>query len=415
MSQLRQPCQLRVSAWLSHRLPALFTWYHQHLVGYRVPRNLNFWYCFGVLLLVLLLNQLSSGIVLASHYVPTTAGAFASVEMTIMREIPFGWLARYLHTTGASLLFAVLSLHALRGLLYGSYRAPRELVWCIGLLLYVLLMGEAVTGYVLPWGQLSYWGARIVVDLVGGVPVVGDGLAGWLQAGATLGDGALGKCFILHIVVMPLLLLGLIGLHVLALRSVGSSHPPVLHPSQEPVHTIPFHPYYTVKDLWAVSVLLLISAVVIFYYPDGGGHFLEAENAIPADPDHTPSQIHPVWYLTPWYGLLQFIPGNAAGLCAVSCAIAVWFFLPWLDRSPVRALAQRPLWARAAFALMILALIGLGGVASTDAAMRWRLPLLTALASSYFGFFCTLPLWSGIEGRSQVSSQVNEHDQSTPR
>ena len=357
--------------WVDARFPLMENW-RSHLSEYYAPKNFNFWYYMGSLALLVLVMQIVTGIFLTMHYKPDAAQAFASVEY-IMREVSFGWLVRYMHSTGASLFFLVVYLHMFRGLLYGSHRKPRELLWIFGVLIYLCLMGEAFFGYLLPWGQMSFWGAQVIVNLFGTVPFIGPDLSEWIRGDYVISDATLNRFFAFHVIALPLVLLGLVAAHILALHEVGSNNPDGieiknnLDAKGKPVDGIPFHPYYTVKDAFGAAVFLFVFAIIVFFAPEVGGYFLEANNFIPADPLKTPLHIAPVWYFTPYYSILRAIPplfnSQFPGVAAMGAATMILFVLPWLDRSPVKSIRYRgPIFKRwvAAFVVAFLILGYLG-------------------------------------------------------
>jgi len=336
--------------WIDARFPLTKLW-KEHLSEYYAPKNFNFWYYFGSLSLLVLAMQIVTGIFLTMHYKADATEAFASVEY-IMRDVPFGWLIRYMHSTGASAFFICVYLHMFRGLLYGSYRKPRELVWIFGVLIFLSLMGEAFFGYLLPWGQMSFWGAQVIVNLFGSIPLIGPDLAIWIRGDYVISDATLNRFFAFHVIALPLVLLGLVAVHILALHEVGSGNPDGIEiksnkdPSTgHPVDGIPFHPYYTVKDIFGVSVFLFVFAVILFFAPSMGGFFLEENNFIPANPMQTPAHIAPVWYFTPYYSVLRAVPpmleSQFPGVACMGLAVLLFFFLPWLDRSVVRSIRYR--------------------------------------------------------------------------
>src|SRR5215216_3472583 len=297
--------------WVDNRFPLSKLWNDQW-GQYYAPKNFNFWYIFGSLAMLVLVIQIVTGIFLTMHYKPDAAQAFASVEY-IMRDVPFGWLIRYLHSTGASAFFIVIYLHMFRGLMYGSYRGPRELIWIFGMIIYLMLMAEAFFGYLLPWGQMSYWGAQVIVNLFDALPLIGPDLSLWIRGDYVVSDATLNRFFAFHVIAIPLVLVGLVMAHLMALHEVGSNNPDgieikeTLGPDGHPLDGIPFHPYYTVKDTFGVMVFMAVFAIVMFFMPELGGYFLEYNNFIPADPLKTPSHIAPVWYFTPYYSILRAI------------------------------------------------------------------------------------------------------------
>ena len=341
----------KLIGWIDDRFPLMKMW-NEHLAEYYAPKNFNFWYFFGSLALLVLVIQIISGIFLVMHYKPDAELAFASVEY-IMRDVPYGWLIRYIHSTGATAFFVVVYLHMLRGLMYGSYKKPRELIWLFGMFIYLALMAEAFMGYLLPWGQMSYWGAQVIISLFGAIPVVGDDLTLWIRGDFVISDATLNRFFSLHVIALPLVLIFLVVAHILALHEVGSNNPDGVEIKKNkdengiPRDGIPFHPYYSVKDVVGVVVFLILFAAVVFFAPEFGGWFLEKDNFVPANPLKTPEHIVPLWYFTPFYAILRAIPPIFAsqfpGVLAVFAAIAVLFFLPWIDRHPVKSIRYREL------------------------------------------------------------------------
>jgi ubiquinol-cytochrome c reductase cytochrome b subunit len=355
--------------WVDERFPLTATW-KQHLSEYYAPKNFNFWYFFGSLALVVLVIQIVSGIFLTMHYKPDADQAFASVEY-IMRDVPWGWVIRYVHSTGASMFFVVVYLHMFRGLIYGSYRKPRELLWIVGMLIYLCLMAEAFFGYLLPWGQMSYWGAQVIVNLFGAVPFIGSDLAIWIRGDYVVSDATLNRFFAFHVIAVPLVLLGLVAAHLVALHEVGSNNPDGIEIKKKknpatgvPLDGIPFHPYYTVKDIFGVIVFLMVFTVIVFFVPEMGGYFLEYNNFIPADSLATPAHIAPVWYFTPFYSILRAIPpllgSQFPGVLGMGAAVVIMFLLPWLDRSAVKSIRYRGLLYKAALAIFVVVFFVLG-------------------------------------------------------
>ena len=337
--------------WVDRRFPLTST-IKAHLTEYYAPKNFNFWYFFGSLALLVLVMQLLTGIFLTMHYKPSVAEAYASVELFIMRDVFGGNIIRYMHSTGASMFFVVVYLHMFRGLIYGSYRAPRELIWLFGVGIFLVLMGEAFFGYLLPWGQMSYWGAQVITSLFETVPFIGPSLAEWIRGDYLVSDATLNRFFAFHVIALPLVLLGLVAVHLVALHEVGSNNPDGVEIKANkdkktgiPLDGIPFHPYYTVKDLVGVVVFLIVFASIVFFAPEMGGYFLEHNNFIPADPLKTPEHIAPVWYFTPYYSILRAIPpimnSQFPGVAAMGLSVMVFALLPWLDRSPVKSIRYR--------------------------------------------------------------------------
>lgn len=395
--------------WIDARLPVSRLW-RDHLSHYYVPKNLNFFYIFGSLALLVLVNQLLTGIWLTMHYTPTADGAFASIEY-IMRDVEYGWLLRYLHTTGASAFFIVIYLHMFRGLLYGSYQKPRELVWIFGMSIYLVLMAEAFMGYLLPWGQMSYWGAQVIISLFGAIPIIGADLAQWIRGDYLVSGVTLNRFFALHVVALPILILGLVVLHILALHEVGSNNPDGIDikrlkdASGKPLDGIAFHPYYTVKDLLGVAVFLFVFSAVVFFFPQVGGYFLESANFEPANVLKTPEHIAPVWYFTPFYAILRAIPDKLMGVVAMGFAIAILFVLPWLDRSPVRSMRYKGWASRTALALFCLSFLMLGylGMQAPGPITTWIARVCTLL---YFGYFLAMPFYTRHEATKPVPDRV---------
>ncbi len=396
--------------WIEARLPVGRVW-RNHLSQYYVPKNLNVFYIFGSLALLTLLNQLLTGIWLTMNYTPTAEGAFASIEY-IMRDVEYGWLLRYLHSTGASAFFIVIYLHMFRSLLYGSYQKPRELVWVFGMSIYLLLMAEAFMGYLLPWGQMSYWGAQVIISLFGAIPIVGADLAQWIRGDYLVSGVTLNRFFALHVVALPLLIVALVVLHILALHEVGSNNPDGIDIKRlrdadgKPLDGIAFHPYYTVKDLLGVAVFLFVFSTVVFFFPQMGGYFLEPANFEPANVLKTPEHIAPVWYFTPFYAILRAVPDKLMGVCAMGLAIAIVFVLPWLDRSPVKSMRYKGGFSRAALALFCLAFVALGylGMQPATTATIWAARVCMVL---YFCYFLAMPLYTRREVTRPVPDRIS--------
>ncbi|MCA1713741.1 MAG: cytochrome bc complex cytochrome b subunit [Gammaproteobacteria bacterium] len=405
--------------WVNARAPGMMPVYRKHMTEYYAPKNFNFWYYMGSLALLVLVMQIVTGIFLTMHYKPSAAEAFASVEY-IMRDVEWGWLIRYMHSTGASLFFIVVYLHMFRGLMYGSYQKPRELVWILGMLIYLVLMAEAFMGYVLPWGQMSFWGAKVIISLFGAIPVVGTGLTEWIMGDYLPGDATLGRFFALHVIALPLVLLLLVVLHLGALHEVGSNNPDGVDikygakgnrwSPDAPVDSIPFHPYYTVKDLVGVGFFLLIAAFIIFFAPGFGGWFLEHDNFVEANRLVTPEHIKPVWYFTPYYAMLRVIPHKLSGVIVMFAAIAILFAVPWLDRAKVRSYRYRGLLSKIALGIFVVSFVWLmkiGAGPGTDPVETWIGRVLTFL---YFAFFITMPLWTRLDKTRPVPERVTTHD-----
>jgi len=399
--------------WVDARFPATKMW-EEHLSKYYAPKNFNFWYFFGSLALLVLVLQIVTGIFLTMHYKPDAALAFASVEY-IMRDVEWGWLIRYLHSTGASAFFIVIYLHMFRGLIYGSYKQPRELVWLFGMFLYMALMAEAFMGYLLPWGQMSFWGAQVIISLFGAIPFIGDQLALWIRGDFVVADATLNRFFAFHVIAVPLVILGLVVAHIIALHEVGSNNPDGVEIKKLkdkngiPLDGIPFHPYYSVKDIVGVTVFLFIFSLVLFYAPEMDGWFLEAANFVPADPLKTPLHIAPVWYFTPFYAILRAVPSIAGssfpGVVAMGLSIVFLFLLPWLDRSPVKSIRYRGIYFRTAIVLFVISFLALGFLGTQPVT-----PLYTLLARIfsviYFAFFVLMPIYTSLDKDKPVPERV---------
>ena len=398
--------------WLDKRLPVT-EFIDNQLTGYYAPKNFNFWYFFGFIALAVLVLQLLTGIFLTMFYKPGEATSFDSVEF-IMREVNYGWLIRYLHSTGASAFFIVVYLHMFRAFLYGSYKAPRELLWIIGMLVYLALMAEAFMGYVLPWGNMSFWGAQVIVNLFGTIPLIGPGLVEWIRGDYAIADATLNRFFALHVVAVPLILLALVGLHLVALRRVGSNNPDGIEikakvgPNGKPLDGIPFHPYYTVKDTVGIAAFLVIFAIIVFYAPTFGGLFLESANFGGANPVSTPPDITPVWYFTPFYAILRAIPDQRLGALAMLLAIVAFFLLPWLDRSPVKSIRYKGWMSRVALAVFVVSFVGLGFMGMRPPEGIYVV-LGRTFAVLYFLFWILMPFYSRWDRVRPVPERVVYH------
>ncbi|MEO6269274.1 MAG: cytochrome bc complex cytochrome b subunit [Lautropia sp.] len=442
--------------WVDQRFPLTSNW-KAHLSEYYAPKNFNFWYFFGSLAMLVLVIQIITGIFLVMHYKPDAAKAFQSVEY-IMRDVPWGWLIRYMHSTGASAFFVVVYLHMFRGLLYGSYRKPRELLWIFGCLIFLTLMAEAFFGYLLPWGQMSYWGAQVIVNLFQAIPLIGPDLSVWIRGDYVVGDATLNRFFSFHVIAIPLVLLGLVAAHILALHEVGSNNPDGIEIKEKkdatgkPLDGIPFHPYYSVHDLYGVAIFLTLFSAVIFFAPEMGGYFLEFNNFVPADPLKTPLHIAPVWYFTPFYsilratteefvlyGLLPFLLVLLAlilltarhalaklialvviggmvigffvldakfwGVVGMGASVMIFFAMPWIDHSPVRSIRYRPDWHKYVYGVFALVFLVLGyfGVQPPSPVSERLSQVCTLL---YFGFFLFMPWWSAMGKSKPVPDRV---------
>ena len=451
------PVSQKFMTWVDNRFPATKL-YNEHLAEYYAPKNFNFWYFFGSLALLVLVIQIVTGIFLVMHYKPDAAYAFASVEY-IMRDVPWGWLVRYMHSTGASAFFVVVYLHMFRGLIYGSYRKPRELVWIFGVAIFLCLMAEAFMGYLLPWGQMSYWGAQVIINLFAAVPFIGPDLAILIRGDYVVGDATLNRFFAFHVIAVPLVLLGLVVAHIIALHEVGSNNPDGVEIKEKkdpatgrPLDGIPFHPYYTVHDILGVSVFLIAFSAVVFFAPEFGGFFLEFNNFIPADPLKTPAHIAPVWYFTPYYSMLRAITsqmmyvliacvalgaiaivlrtrlnsilkavvlGGAVvsiaammaidakfwGVAVMGGAVLILFFLPWLDYSPVKSIRYRPTWQKWLYGIFVVNFFVLGYLGVLPPfPVGERVSQVGTLF--YFGFFLLMPWWSRLGEFKPVPDRV---------
>ena len=399
--------------WIDHRFPLTKLW-KEHLSEYYAPKNFNFWYFFGSLAMLVLVLQIATGIVLTMHYKPDAAQAFASVEY-IMRDVPWGWLIRYMHSTGASAFFVVVYLHMFRGLLYGSYRKPRELVWIFGTLIFLALMAEAFMGYLLPWGQMSYWGAQVIINLFSAIPFIGPDLSQVIRGDFVISDATLNRFFAFHVIAVPLILIGLVAAHIIALHEVGSLNPDGVEIKKQkdangvPLDGIPFHPYYTVKDIVGVVVFLFFFCIVVFFMPEGGGYFLEYNNFIPANPLVTPLHIAPVWYFTPFYSILRAVTYPLFGLdakfwgvIAMGASVVIIAFLPWLDRSPVKSIRYKGPLTKILLAIFVFGFFILGylGVKAPDYKFFGVLPgapIAQIFSVYYFAFFLLMPWWSKMD------------------
>ncbi|MDI1271550.1 MAG: cytochrome b [Polaromonas sp.] len=450
------PAAARLMNWVDNRFPASKL-YKEHMSEYYAPKNFNFWYVFGSLALLVLVIQIVTGIFLTMHYKPDAALAFGSVEY-IMRDVPWGWLIRYMHSTGASAFFVVVYLHMFRGLIYGSYRKPRELIWIFGCAIFLALMAEAFMGYLLPWGQMSYWGAQVIVNLFAAIPFIGPDLALLIRGDYVVGDATLNRFFAFHVIAVPLVLLGLVVAHLIALHEVGSNNPDGVEikakkdAAGKPLDGIPFHPYYTVHDIFAVSVFLMIFSAIIFFAPEAGGYFLEYNNFIPADPLKTPLHIAPVWYFTPYYSMLRAITSEMMyaliacvlagavlgvlkakiatlfklvivgaavvligamlmidakfwGVVVMGGAVIILFFLPWLDNSAAKSIRYRPTWHSWLYGIFVVNFLVLGYLGiNPPSLINERVSQVGTLF--YFGFFLLMPWWSRLGTFRPVPDRV---------
>jgi len=399
-------------AWLNKRLP-VDEFIDSQLIGYFAPKNFNIWYFFGALALLVFVVQILSGIFLTMHYKPSESAAFDSVEY-IMREVEWGWLIRYMHSTGASFFFIVVYLHMFRAMMYGSYRAPRELLWILGTLLYLALMAEAFMGYVLPWGNMSYWGAQVIVNLFGTIPVIGPGIVEWIRGDYGIADSTLNRFFALHVIAVPFAIAFLVVMHLVALRQTGSNNPDGIEikektgPNGKPIDGIPFHPYYTVKDTVGVGVFLTLFCSVIFFAPTFGGLFLEKPNFEPANELSTPEHIAPVWYFTAFYAMLRAVPDQQLGALLMLLAIVVLFFLPWLDRSPVKSIRYKGWLSKIALALFVVSFVVLSYLGLKPASDLYVI-LARVFTAVYFAYFLLMPWYTRIEKCKPAPERVTYH------
>ena len=412
-----------VMDWVNERAPALMPMYRKHMTEYYAPKNFNIWYIFGILSTVVLVNQILTGIFLTMHFKPSAAEAFDSVEY-IMRDVEWGWLIRYMHSTGASLFFICIYLHMFRGLMYGSYKKPRELVWLLGMVIYLVLMAEAFMGYVLPWGQMSFWGAKVIISLFGAIPVIGGDLTQWIMGDFNPGDATLNRFFALHVIALPLVLLLLVVLHLGALHEVGSNTPDGVEIKKgpkgnrwsptAPADGVPFHPYYTVKDTFYVGCFLMVAAFIIFFIPNFGGLFLEHDNFTAANALVTPAHIKPVWYFTPYYAMLRVVPSffgiKLWGVLVMGGAIVVLFLLPWLDRSKVKSYRYRGWLSWLMLGLFVLSFVWLGIIGGGPGTDPKEAVIGRILTVYYFLFFLTMPIWTSIDKTKPVPQRVTMHD-----
>ena len=406
------PMVKRLWAWINRRLP-VDAFIESQMTGYYAPKNFNIWYFFGSIALVVLVLQLLTGIMLTMFYKVGETTSFDSVEY-IMREVNYGWLIRYLHSTGASAFFIVVYLHMFRAFLYGSYKKPRELLWLFGMAVYLALMAEAFMGYVLPWGNMSFWGAQVIVNLFGTIPGIGPGLVEWIRGDYGIADATLNRFFALHVALLPLALLLLVVLHLVALHESGSNNPDGIEihdkvgPDGKPLDGIPFHPYYSVKDIVGIAVFFVLFAIVVFFVPTLGGLFLEAPNFEPANPLSTPEHIAPVWYFTPFYAILRAVPDQRMGALLMLLAVVSFLFVPWLDRSPVRSMRYRGWMSRTALALFALSFVMLGYLGLQPAEGLYVV-LARVFAVIYFAFFWLMPIYTKLDPVKPVPERVVYH------
>lgn len=398
--------------WIDDRFPFTKTMKY-HATEYYASKNFNFWYMFGVLAMVVLVIQLLTGIFLTMNYKPSAEEAFASVEY-IMRDVEWGWLIRYMHSTGASFFFIVVYLHMFRAMLYGSYKKPRELIWIIGMLIFFALMAEAFAGYLLPWGQMSYWGAQVIISLFGAIPAIGDSIVEFIRGDYSISDITLNRFFALHVIVLPLALIGLVFVHIVALHEVGSNNPDGVDIKKNkdekgiPLDGVAFHPYHTSKDLVGIIVFLMIFSAVIFFAPEMGGYFLEYANFVPANLLATPEHIAPVWYFTPFYAILRAVPDKLWGSILIATSVALPLFLPWLDRSRVKSIRYRGWMYKSALSLFVVSFVTLGwlGVQPAEGPYVIAARIFSVI---YFAFFLLMPYYTAIDKTKPVPERVVYH------
>lgn len=406
----------KLLTWIDDRFPLTKVW-NEHLAKYYAPKNFNFWYYFGSLSLLMLVMQIVTGIFLTMHYKPDTNLAFGSVEY-IMRDVSWGWLIRYMHSVGASFFFIVVYLHMFRALLYGSHRKPRELVWLLGMVIYVALMAESFMGYLLPWGNMSYWGAQVIISLFDAIPLIGPTLSEWIRGDFVVSDATLNRFFAFHVIAIPLILVALVFMHIVALHQVGSNNPDGIEikkkkgPDEVPLDGIPFHPYYTVKDIVGVSVFLMLFAAVVFFAPELGGWFLERDNFVPANILQTPPEIVPLWYFTPFYSILRAntfaffgVDAKLWGVIFMGLSIVLFFFLPWLDRSPVKSIRYRGWMYKASLMLFAVVFLVLGYLGTRPAAGP-NLIIAQLCTVLYFAFFLLMPWYTKYDRTKPVPERV---------
>ncbi len=402
--------------WIDERFPLTKVW-EEHLSKYYAPKNFNFWYIFGILATVVLANQIVTGIFLTMHYKPDTGLAFASVEY-IMRDVPWGWLIRYMHAVGSSMFFIVVYLHMFRGIMYGSHRKPRELIWLFGMLIFVALMAEAFMGYLLPWGNMSYWGAQVIISLFDAIPYIGSGLSEWIRGDFVVSDATLNRFFAFHVIALPMVLIALVFVHIVALHKVGSSNPDGIEikkkkgPDGIPLDGIPFHPYYTVKDLVVVILFLMVFSSIIFFSPEMGGWFLEHDNFMPANILQTPPEIVPLWYFTPFYSILRAVTyplfgvdAKVWGVMAMGTSIVVLFLVPWLDRSPVKSIRYRGWMFKLALGIFVISFFILGYL-GTKPPSGLAKTIAQVCSVLYFAFFLLMPWYTKIDKTKPVPERV---------
>ena len=399
----------KVLNWINYRLPIINT-FERHLSKHPVPKKVNFWYLFGALASIVLILQIVTGIWLMMPYSNTEEGAFASIEY-IMRDVDYGWIIRYMHTTGASMFFAIVYLHMFRGLLYGSYKKPKELVWIFGMTIYLVMMAEGVLGYVLPYGQMSYWGAQVIISLFGAIPYIGESLEVWVRGDYYISGITISRFFALHVVALPLILIALVFLHLVALHEVGAGNPEgvdieeYIDEDGVPLDSVPFFPYKVLSAMPAIGVFGLVFCIIMFFFPEGGGYFLELANFEEANPLVTPEHIAPVWYYAPYYTMLRAIPDPLGGLIVMAAAVAILFVVPWLDRSNVASIRYKGILSKIAIVLFVVSFITLGYLGTVTVTETGKI-MSVICTVMYFAFFLLMPIYTSIEKTYEVPDRL---------
>ena len=399
----------KVLNWINYRLPIINT-FERHLSKHPVPKKVNFWYLFGALASIVLILQIVTGIWLMMPYSNTEEGAFASIEY-IMRDVDYGWIIRYMHTTGASMFFAIVYLHMFRGLLYGSYKKPKELVWIFGCTIYLVMMAEGFLGYVLPYGQMSYWGAQVIISLFGAIPYIGESLEVWVRGDYYISGITISRFFALHVVALPLVLIALVFLHLVALHEVGAGNPEgvdieeYIDDDGVPLDSVPFFPYKVLSAMPAIGVFGLVFCVIMFFFPEGGGYFLELANFEEANPLVTPEHIAPVWYYSPFYTMLRAVPDPLGGLIVMAAAVAILFIVPWLDRSNVASIRYKGILSKIAIVLFIVSFVTLGYLGTVTVTETGKV-MSVICTLMYFAFFLLMPIYTSIEKTYKVPDRL---------
>jgi ubiquinol-cytochrome c reductase cytochrome b subunit len=399
----------KVLNWINYRLPIVNT-FERHLSKHPVPKKVNFWYLFGALASIVLILQIVTGIWLMMPYSNTEEGAFASIEY-IMRDVDYGWIIRYMHTTGASMFFAIVYLHMFRGLLYGSYKKPKELVWIFGATIYLVMMAEGFLGYVLPYGQMSYWGAQVIISLFGAIPYIGESLEVWVRGDYYISGITISRFFALHVVALPLILIALVFLHLVALHEVGAGNPEGVDIEEfvdedgVPLDSVPFFPYKVLSAMPAIGVFGLVFCVIVFFFPEGGGYFLELANFEEANPLVTPEHIAPVWYYAPYYTMLRAVPDPFGGLIVMAAAVAIIFIVPWLDRSNVASIRYKGILSKIAIVMFVVSFITLGYLGTVTVTETGKIMSIICTVM-YFAFFLLMPIYTSIEKTYEVPKRL---------